>query len=102
MLAAELKASGRAVFVCADATAAGAFLRATPDRFELLIVDRNDRLHDRDLAQAVRTLAPSLDVLALDEPDRAVDAAWPRLRRITKPFGVHELRRALAPSSASR
>lgn len=102
MLAAELKASGRAVFVCADATAAGAFLRATPDRFELLIVDRNDRLHDRELANAVRTLAPALDVLALDEPERALDAAWPRLRRIQKPFGVHELRRALAPSSASR
>lgn len=96
MLAAELKATGRAVFVCADATAAAAFLRATPDRFELLLVDRNDRLADRDLAATVRAVAPGLEVFALDEPDVATDASWPRLRRLRKPFGVHELRRALA------
>ena len=96
MLATELKATGRAVFVCADATAAAAFLRATPDRFELLIVDRNDRLADRELAATVRAVAPGLELFALDAPDLATDTSWPRLRRLRKPFGVHELRRALA------
>lgn len=96
MLAAELKATGRAVFVCADAAAATTFLRATPDRFEVLIVDRDERLADRDLAAALRAVAPALDLLSLDEPDAATDARWPQLRRVRKPFGVHELRRALA------
>lgn len=96
MLASELKATGRAVFVCADATAAAAFLRATPDRFELLLVDRNERLADRELATTLHAIAPELDVFALDEPDIATNASWPRLRHLRKPFGVHELRRALA------
>lgn len=96
MLAAELKATGRAVFVCADAAAASTFLRATPDRFEVLIVDRDERLADRDLAEALRAVAPALDLLSLDDPDAATDARWPQLRRVRKPFGVHELRRALA------
>jgi hypothetical protein len=96
MLAAELKATGRAVFVCADAAAASTFLRATPDRFEVLIVDRDERLADRDLAAAVRAVAPALDLLSLDDPDAAIDAQWPQLRRVRKPFGVHELRRVLA------
>lgn len=96
MLAAELKATGRAVFVCADAAAATTFLRATPDRFEVLIVDRDERLADRDLAEALRAVAPPLDLLSLDDPDAATDARWPQLRRVRKPFGVHELRRALA------
>lgn len=96
MLATELKATGRAVFVCADAAAASTFLRATPDRFEVLIVDRDERLADRDLAEALRSIAPALDLLSLDAPDAATDAQWPRLRRVRKPFGVHELRRALA------
>ena len=39
VLARELKASGRAVFACADGASAHTFLQATPDRFELLIVD---------------------------------------------------------------
>lgn len=96
MLAAELKATGRAVFVCADAAAATTFLRTTPDRFELLIVDRDERLADRDLAAALRSVAPGVELLSLDDHDAVTDAQWPRLRRVRKPFGVHELRRALA------
>lgn len=102
MLAKELRAAGRAVFACADGTSARTFLEATPDRFELLIVDQHGRLDDGDaLGETIRRLTPDLKICVLSragEPlagTRAQDD-WPDLRRIEKPFGVHELRQALA------
>ncbi|MFN9277235.1 MAG: hypothetical protein ACK6D2_16065 [Planctomycetota bacterium] len=101
MLAAELKAAGRAVFVCADAPAASTFLRATPERFEVLIVDRDERLADRELAAALRSVAPAVENVSLDAHASADLAPWPHMRRVRKPFGVHELRRALASLPAA-
>ncbi|MFY9346014.1 MAG: response regulator, partial [Planctomycetota bacterium] len=96
MLARELKATGRAVFACADGASARSFLEATPDRFELLIVDDPQRLETGDpLAATIRELAPGLKIFALT-PAPVIRPAWPLLHHIEKPFGVHELREALA------
>ncbi|MEO6593354.1 MAG: hypothetical protein ABIP94_01215 [Planctomycetota bacterium] len=97
MLASELKATGRAVFACADGASARTFLEATPDRFELIIVDDPKRLDDGNaLARAIKSLAPNLKVCMLAQGNEPAPGAWPGLRCIQKPFGVHELRHALA------
>lgn len=97
MVASELKAAGRAVFACADGASARSFLEATPDRFEVLIVDHQDRLDaDRGLVATILRLAPDLKVCVLARGDANVEDALPHVHRIEKPFGMHELRRALA------
>ncbi|MBL8755425.1 MAG: hypothetical protein JNK15_19145 [Planctomycetes bacterium] len=101
MLASELKAAGRAVFACADGASARTFLEATPDRFELLFVDHPSRIAaDDPLAATIRSLAPGLKIFALAQGDGA-PGPWPQLRHIQKPFGVHELREALASALAA-
>ncbi|MCB9877896.1 MAG: response regulator [Planctomycetes bacterium] len=97
VLARELKASGRAVFTCADGASAHTFLQATPDRFELLIVDDPHQLEDgASLAEAIRTHAPTLKICLVTQRPAAPSEAWPRLFWLQKPFGVQELRRKLA------
>ncbi|MCC7399768.1 MAG: hypothetical protein IT455_22070 [Planctomycetes bacterium] len=97
VLANELKATGRAVFACADGAAACSMLAATPDRFELLVVDHPQRLDVGDqLAQTIRALTPDLKIFVLGQEGAHGLAAWPRLHFLQKPFGVHELRHALA------
>ncbi len=103
MLASELRATGRAVFACADGAAARSLMQATPERFEMLIVDHAARLDAGDmLAATAERLCPALKVLVLsdfaDQQLSPVLAA--RVTRIRKPFGVHELRRALAAAFA--
>jgi hypothetical protein len=100
MLSSELKATGRAVFACSDGAAARTFLLATPERFELLIVDAADRLTgDDDLRNTIRTTAPALKVVVLTPGPDAGPHRWPNARHLQKPFGVHDLRRALASLS---
>ncbi|MGE3171520.1 MAG: hypothetical protein AB7O97_02765 [Planctomycetota bacterium] len=103
MLASELKAAGRAVFACADGAAARSLIQATPDRFEMLIVDNAARLDAGDLLAATAArLCPELKVFVLSdvaEPKLPADLAA-RVHRIRKPFGVQELRRALAAAFA--
>lgn len=97
VLARELKASGRAVFACADGASAHTFLQATPDRFELLIVDDAQQLDDHTpLARTIRAHTPSLKICLLTPKPPAASPAWPDLHCLQKPFGVHELRRTLA------
>lgn len=101
MLAAELKAGGRAVFVCADGAAAESFLRATPQRFELLIADDARHLATgSSLATAIRELTPHLKLCVLGRPG-AGPAEFGVAQYLPKPFGVHELRQALASLLAS-
>jgi DNA-binding response OmpR family regulator len=102
MLASELKATGRAVFACADGASARTFLEATPDRFELLIVDDAQRLDDADaLGTTIRTVTPDLKIFVL-AAGRADDGSrWPQAHRIRKPFGANELRAALASALAA-
>ncbi|MBL8750651.1 MAG: hypothetical protein JNK78_15945 [Planctomycetes bacterium] len=97
MLANELKATGRAVFACADGASARSFLEATPERFELLVVDHHHRLDgDHALLQTIRRVAPELKVCVLAQDTGQAGTSLPRVHCIRKPFGVHELRRALA------
>lgn len=97
VLARELKASGRAVFACADGASVHTFLQATPDRFELLIVDDPNQLeHSTPLARTIRALAPSLKICLLTSTTGGPRSAWPTMHYLQKPFGVIELRRTLA------
>ena len=99
MLASELKACGRAVFACADGAAARSLMQATPDRFEMLIVDQANRLAASDqLATTAAHLCPDLKLFVLSdgaESELPVELTH-RIHHIRKPFGVRELRRALA------
>ncbi|MCK5943828.1 MAG: hypothetical protein KAI24_17725, partial [Planctomycetes bacterium] len=97
VLARELKASGRAVFACADGASAHTFLQATPDRFELLIVDDAQQLDDdTPLARTIRARTPSLKICLLTPTPQRMPPQWPGMHCLMKPFGVHELRRTLA------
>lgn len=97
MLARELRVQGRAVFTCADAGAARAFLQATPERFEVLILDDDRRLQGGDaLGEAIRTLTPGLKICLLGQPATPAGQEWPGIQTLRKPFGVDELRRGLA------
>lgn len=100
MLASELKAQGRSVFACSDGAAARSLIQATPDRFEVLVVDQAARFDAGDLlASTVARLCPDMRVFVLSELDQQLVLAPDLLQRVTqirKPFGVHELRRALA------
>ncbi|MFT4512167.1 MAG: CheY-like chemotaxis protein [Planctomycetota bacterium] len=97
VLARELKASGRAVFACADGASAHTFLQATPDRFELLIVDDAHQLDEHTpLARTIRQHTPDLKICLLTPSPATAPEAWPEIHCLQKPFGVHELRRTLA------
>lgn len=97
VLARELKASGRAVFACADGASAHTFLQATPDRFELLIVDDAHQLDEHTpLARTIRQRTPDLKICLLTPTPATSPEAWPDIHCLQKPFGVHELRRTLA------
>jgi CheY-like chemotaxis protein len=98
MLTAELRSQGRAVFVCPDGASARSLIQATPDRFEILIVDHAARLDAGDLLCAtIRKLCPALRIVVLSAAaTSAVPAGFAdQLTEIRKPFGVGELRRAL-------
>ncbi|HEB53399.1 MAG TPA: hypothetical protein ENI87_09115 [bacterium] len=97
VLARELKASGRAVFACADGAAADSFLQATPERFELLIVDDPQALDEHSpLGHTLRARAPGLKICLLTPPPSVQPDGCGELHCLPKPFGVHELRRTLA------
>ena len=97
VLSRELKASGRAVFACADGASAHTFLQATPDRFELLIVDDAHQLDEHTpLARTIREQVPDLKICLIAPNPATPPSTWPALHCLEKPFGVHELRRKLA------
>lgn len=95
----ELKARGRNVFSCADAAAVRTLLQATPERFELLVCDREScTMAAEQLASGAISLAPDLKICILER--QGTVAAVPaeltgRVYRIGKPFGLGELRTAL-------
>jgi CheY-like chemotaxis protein len=103
VLASELKASGRAVFACADGASAHTFLETTPDRFELLIVDDANQLDEyTPLARTIRQHTPNLKICLLAQMPTTSSSLWPDLHCLPKPFGVHELRDTLASILAVR
>ena len=85
------------MFACADGASAHTFLRATPDRFELLIVDDAQHLEEHTpLATTIRASAPALKICLVTPSAAPGPSHWPELQTLKKPFGVHELRRMLA------
>lgn len=102
MVARELKAAGRAVFACADGTSARTFLETTPERFELLVVDHSRRLGNGEaLTATIRAVAPDLRIFLLDSLGADV-GVFASVHSLPKPFGVHELREALALALSPR
>ncbi|GAB4158907.1 MAG: hypothetical protein Fur0037_26300 [Planctomycetota bacterium] len=102
MLASELKACGRAVFACPDSAAARTLLQATPERFEMLIVDREEQLDETSaLAQAAKECGGLKLCVLSGERSGGVELA-PGIHRIRKPFGVLELRAALKQALESQ
>ena len=95
----ELKARGRNVFSCSDAAAVRTLLQATPERFELLVCDReSSTIAAEQLATSSIALAPELKVFILERP--GAEGELPaelvgRVHRIGKPFGLRDLRAAL-------
>lgn len=101
MVGQELERTGRQVLLCADGTAARALWRATPERFELLIVDPRGRreMGDQLAADALTTKGVRIILLGVsDHPAlaAAVSGPQPRVVIVPKPFGLMELRDALA------
>jgi CheY-like chemotaxis protein len=101
MIAAEVERFGRNILSCVDAASARALLDATPERFELLILDRDTRTEEADselIAQA-RLHDSSVRVLVLAQAQpHGGDLARCRelgLAVLEKPFDVIELRAVL-------
>jgi len=100
VIAREMEKTGRRVFCCADGAAARSLFAATPERFELLILDREARrLPGVVLASEAVSLSPQLKVLLLGAEPHARGRQRLDLgvscRVLHKPFGVNELRDAV-------
>lgn len=100
VVAREMEHTGRRVFCCADGAAARSLFAATPERFELLILDREARRQPGVvLATEAVSLSPGLKILLLGaEPRPGLDIEpdlGDRCRVLHKPFGVTELRAAV-------
>ncbi len=101
MVGQELERSGRQVLLCADGPAARALWRATPERFELLIVEPRGRREMGDQLAADALGVGRVRVVLLGSSDHpaltaALNAPDPRVVIVPKPFGLMELRDALA------
>ncbi len=99
MLAREMAQQGRHTFRCTNGTAARSLFGATPERFELLILEEDARLESgADLAADALLQVPTTKVLLLvqGQPGRDLSDEYPgRWLAVRKPFGLMELREAL-------
>jgi len=102
MVGKELERWGRQVFPCADAMAARALWHATPDRFELLVVEAHGG-HAEGEALVVEALAkqPGTRAILLGRPELpalalALASPGAHVTSVSPPFGMMELRDALA------
>ncbi len=102
MVGQELERTGRQVFLCADGVAAHTLWRATPERFELLVVEaQGERAPGEELVAAALARHPNTCAVLLGRTDlpaltRALAAPYARLAVVPQPFGLMELRDALA------
>ena len=93
----ELRATDRNIFACTDGASARSLFTATPERFELLILDRSSRLEPGDqIALDAMRINPDVKVLlmtaGINPPPDFPAVFLPRLRILRKPFGIQELR----------
>lgn len=101
MLARELAKTRRNVVACSDGMAARTLFEATPERFEVLILERESRrLRGEELARLALSKDPSLRILMI-HPGPGIPSAQdlidhPGITILHKPFGLMELRGCLA------
>jgi hypothetical protein len=102
MVGQELERTGRQVFLCADGVGARTMWRATPERFELLVVQAQggrapgEELVAEALATQPHTRAVLLGRTELPALAAALGEPQARVAVVTQPFGMMELRDALA------
>ena len=100
MLQDEVTQTGRRIVCCSDGSSARTLYHATPERFELLILEAESRREPgTKLAKEVLAKDPRVKVLLLTstngEDSAALARAEPRCSRLHKPFGAIELREAV-------
>lgn len=106
MVGQELERTGRQVFLCGDRAAARALWRATPERFELMIVEAHgthapgDELVAEALASNPHLRALLLGGTEIPELVAASSGPEPRVAVVAQPFGMFELRDALSTLGA--
>ena len=100
MIARELDRTRRNTVVCADGIAARTLFDATPERFELLVLEKESKLLGGE-AVALHALQgnPELGIVLITAGPRSEIhpelATHPRLAVLHKPFGLNELRSIL-------
>ncbi len=96
MLKTPLVESGRRVICCTDDAAAATLFEATPDRFELLILDTHPpRPAITELVATALSTNPSVRVLLLirtSTPEADLPELGSRCQVLRRPFGIHQLR----------
>jgi hypothetical protein len=96
----EVRATDRNIFACTDGASARSLFSATPERFELLILERAARLERGDqIALDAMSINPDVKVLLMSAgihaPLEFPESYRSRLRILRKPFGIDELRLAI-------
>lgn len=100
LLAMELGRTGRSIVTCADGAAARSLIEATPERFELIVLDSDAPMESGErLACEALALEPGLKVLLLTDAlqaweDRESEQSS-QLVRLRKPFNLSDLRDAV-------
>lgn len=107
MLAREMRKTGRNILTCTDGASANSLLEATPDRFELLILDEHSRLRPgSEVARRALDLNPEVKILLLTNGPSNTSGMREeervRTATITKPFALSELRESLDSLLVSR
>jgi CheY-like chemotaxis protein len=102
MVGQELERTGRQVFLCADGVGARTLWRATPERFELLVVEaQGGRAPGEELVAEALVTQPNTRAVLLGRTElpalsAALAATHARVAVVPQPFGMMELRDALA------
>ncbi len=98
LIAVELADTDRNLITCVDGASARSLLEATPERFELLVLEHDARVESGSrIARFAAERIPGLKILLLATGERTMTEPLPEgavLRTIVKPFGVMELRAA--------
>ncbi|MCA8975214.1 MAG: response regulator, partial [Planctomycetes bacterium] len=106
MIAYEIRGTGRKLISSVDGASARSLIEATPERFELAIVEHDARIESgSEIARLLSERCPGIGIVLLTtQPGVGIRglAAGARLFEIAKPFGVMELREALHELTVSR
>ncbi|MBK8977755.1 MAG: response regulator [Planctomycetes bacterium] len=97
MIAHELSDTGRKLVSCVDGASARSLIEATPERFEVAILEHGARVESgRSIAELLSLRCPDVRIVLLTtaEGQLGADLAAAVLE-LRKPFGMAELRRTL-------